>query len=170
MIKHIENKSRSRAGVLVVLAALATSACEVVNPGRILDTDLNNEQAMRVLVNGIGGDVTLAYGWTGWDIEVLTGGLSGTSAYDSRIRHWRGDPNELDAEDYNSAWSAGLGGGPGDPAHAGGDGRRVQHITAGRGSLCLGRARLPPPGGEHVPGGLRWWRPNRPRRVSEACG
>ena len=107
MIKHIENKKRSCAAALVTLAALTTSACEVVNPGRILDTDLNNEQAMRVLVNGIGGDVTLAYGWAGWDIEVLTGGLSGTSAYDSRIRHWRGNPNELDAEDYNSAWSAG---------------------------------------------------------------
>lgn len=92
---------------LVVAIALSTSACEVINPGRILDADLNTPAAMRVLVNGVAGDVTLAYRDAGWDIEVLTGGLSGTSAYASRVRHWEGHPIDLDAEDYNSAWAAG---------------------------------------------------------------
>ncbi|MEX2570055.1 MAG: RagB/SusD family nutrient uptake outer membrane protein [Gemmatimonadota bacterium] len=108
MMKFIKNNMRwPRTAVLVVLAGMATSACDVVNPGRILDADLSQEGALRVLVNGIGGDVTLAYRGLGWNLEVLTGGLTGTSAYDSRIRHWRGNPNALDAEDYNSAWAAG---------------------------------------------------------------
>lgn len=107
MSKHIEDGKWARSALILALTALTTAACDVVNPGRILDTDLNNDKAMRVLVNGIGGDVTLAYRGAGWNIEVLTGGMSGTSAYDSRIRHWRGDPQPEDANDYNAAWAAG---------------------------------------------------------------
>lgn len=107
MTHSIQLRHSVRAALLPALTAIAVSACDVVNPGRILDVDLNNEAAMRVLVNGIGGDVTLAYRDAGWNIEVLTGGMSGTSAYDSRIRHWRGDPQPDDADDYNSAYAAG---------------------------------------------------------------
>lgn len=107
MLKHIFDGKWARSAAVLALTGLTTAGCEVVNPGRILDTDLNNQKAMRVLVNGIGGDVTLAYRSAGWNIEVLTGGLSGTSAYDSRIRHWRGDPQPEDANDYNAAWAAG---------------------------------------------------------------
>lgn len=89
-----------------LLPLVALAACDVVNPGKVLDEDLNNEDALRIVVNGMGGDLTLAHQDFGWNMNVFTGDMSGSSAYKSRVQHWQGQPDEEDAEDYNSLYSA----------------------------------------------------------------
>lgn len=90
---------------LVMAAAVAVAGCDVTNPGKVLDDDLNQETALRVVVNGLGGDMTLAHRHFGWNMNVLTGDMSGSSAYKSRVQHWQGRPDEEDAEDYNSLYA-----------------------------------------------------------------
>ena len=88
-----------------VLAATMT-ACDVTNPGQILDADLNNAAAMPILVTGMAGDFEVGLRDIGWNNAVLVGDLSGTSAYLSRQRHWAGDPQPEDADEYNSVYRA----------------------------------------------------------------
>ena len=84
-------------------AGLALAACEVVNPGQILDADLSDPASFRILVNGMAGDFADALDDLNWNSAVMMGDLSGTSAYTSRIRHWEGHPTPEDAGDYDSA-------------------------------------------------------------------
>jgi hypothetical protein len=101
-----------RAGRLVPRLAVAAAVplllagCDVTNPGQILDSDLNNPAAMPVLVNGMAGDFEVGLRDIGWNNAVLTGDLSGTSAYLSRQRHWAGHPEAEDADEYNSVYRA----------------------------------------------------------------
>lgn len=103
---HIHRGARPGIALSAAAATILLAGCDVTSPGRIYDEDLNSAGALRVLVNGVAGDVTVAYQDFGWNAEVMTGGLSGTSAYDSRINHWLGRPQPEDADDYNSAWRA----------------------------------------------------------------
>ena len=91
---------------LAACTVLGIAACDVTNPGQVLDQDLNNTSSMRILVNGMAGDFEVALRDFGWDNAVQTGDLSGTSAYLSRQRHWAGDPQPEDADDYNSTYEA----------------------------------------------------------------
>lgn len=91
---------------LAACMVLGLAACDVTNPGQVLDKDLNSQAAMRILVNGMAGDFEVGLRDWGWDNAVLTGDLSGTSAYLSRQRHWAGDPQPEDADDYNSPYEA----------------------------------------------------------------
>ncbi len=103
------SRGMSRNGRLLLALAAATlclGACDVTNPGQILDSDLNNPEALRILVNGMAGDFQQGLDNIGWDNAVLTGDLTGTSAYLSRQRHWAGDPQPEDAEDYNTVYEA----------------------------------------------------------------
>ena len=93
---------RSRALLTILAMALAAGACDVVNPGQILDADLDDPNAFRVLVNGMAGEFADALDDINWNNSVLTGDLSGTSAYLSRIRHWEGNPQPEDAGEYDS--------------------------------------------------------------------
>lgn len=101
--RRVVRSISSQASVAVL--TLVPAACEVVNPGRVLDEDLNNPEALRIVVNGLGGDMTLAHRNFGWDMNVLTGDMSGSSAYKSRVQHWQGRPDGEDAEDYNSLYA-----------------------------------------------------------------
>lgn len=94
-----------RATLLLSMASLA-SACDVTNPGQILDEDLNNAAALPILVNGMAGDFQVGLRDIGWNNAVLTGDLAGTSAYLSRQRHWAGNPEAEDADEYNSVYRA----------------------------------------------------------------
>ncbi|MQA91779.1 MAG: RagB/SusD family nutrient uptake outer membrane protein [Gemmatimonas sp.] len=97
-------KAAARPVATVTLAfGLSVAACDVINPGQILDTDLNDQSAFRVLVNGMAGDFADALDDLNWNNSVMMGDLSGTSAYLSRIRHWEGRPTSEDATDYDSA-------------------------------------------------------------------
>lgn len=103
------SRGMSRNGRMLLALAAATlclGACDVTNPGQILDSDLNNPEALRILVNGMAGDFQQGLDNIGWDNAVLTGDLTGTSAYLSRQRHWAGDPQPEDAEDYNTVYEA----------------------------------------------------------------
>lgn len=97
-------RPRRLAPGLAVAALLA--ACDVTNPGQILDADLDNPSAMPILVTGMAGDFQLGLRDIGWNNAVLTGDLSGTSAYLSRQRHWAGNPQPEDADEYNSVYRA----------------------------------------------------------------
>lgn len=97
-------RPRRLAPGLAVVALLA--ACDVTNPGQILDADLDNPAAMPILVTGMAGDFQLGLRDIGWNNAVLTGDLSGTSAYLSRQRHWAGNPQPEDADEYNSVYRA----------------------------------------------------------------
>lgn len=92
--------------VPLVVGALVLGACDVTNPGQILDEDLNGERAMGVLVTGMAGDFAVGLRDIGWNNAVLTGDLAGTSAYLSRQRHWAGNPDPEDADEYNSVHAA----------------------------------------------------------------
>ena len=91
---------------LATCMILGLAACDVTNPGQVLDKDLNSGASMRILVNGMAGDFEVGLRDWGWDNAVLTGDLSGTSAYLSRQRHWAGNPQPEDADDYNSPYEA----------------------------------------------------------------
>lgn len=91
---------------LALLIVLSAVACEVDNPGRILDVDLNSPAAMQILVTGMAADFARGHRDIGWNNAVLTGDLSGTSAYLSRIRHWAGHPQPEDADEYDSVYRA----------------------------------------------------------------
>lgn len=108
MVATVKKGRWQRSGALLAMAAMVigASACDVTNPGQILDSDLNNPDALRILVNGMAGDFQQGLDNVGWDNAVLTGDLSGTSAYLSRQRHWAGDPQPEDAEDYNTVYEA----------------------------------------------------------------
>jgi hypothetical protein len=90
----------------VVAAATLLVGCDVTNPGQILDSDLNNAAAIPVLVTGMAGDFQVGLRDIGWNNAVLIGDLAGTSAYLSRQRHWAGDPQPEDADEYNSVYRA----------------------------------------------------------------
>ena len=45
---------------LAACTVLGIAACDVTNPGQVLDQDLNNTSSMRILVNGMAGDFEVA--------------------------------------------------------------------------------------------------------------
>ncbi|MEO5816694.1 MAG: RagB/SusD family nutrient uptake outer membrane protein [Gemmatimonadaceae bacterium] len=90
----------------VMLFAALMAGCDVTNPGQILDDDLNNAAAIPILVTGMAGDFEVGLRDIGWNNAVLIGDLSGTSAYLSRQRHWAGNPQPEDADEYNSVYRA----------------------------------------------------------------
>ena len=104
----INRVKAGRGRVVAGIAAAATllAGCDVTNPGQILDSDLNNAAAIPVLVTGMAGDFQVGLRDIGWNNAVLVGDLSGTSAYLSRQRHWAGDPQPEDADEYNSVYRA----------------------------------------------------------------
>ena len=95
-----------RLAVAAAALSLPALGCDVVNPGQILDDDLNTEAALRIVVNGLGGDVSVAQTDLGWNLNVMTGDMSGTSAYKTRFQHWQGRPDAEDADEYNSLYKA----------------------------------------------------------------
>lgn len=104
MIMNNHGPDRARGLPIAAAAlALALTGCEVVNPGQILDADLDRESSFRVLVNGMAGEFADALDDINWNSSVMMGDLAGTSAYLSRIRHWEGRPTPEDAGEYDSA-------------------------------------------------------------------
>lgn len=105
--RHEYSKRRTSGAVVLAMtgATLAITGCDVVNPGQILDADLSDASAFRVLVNGMAGDFTDALDDLNWNNAVMMGDLAGTSAYLSRTRHWEGRPQPEDASDYDSMHS-----------------------------------------------------------------
>lgn len=93
--------ARVVAGMCAVM--LAVAACDVTNPGRILDEDLSREQALPALVNGMASDFSLAIngGASGavWYTGIMSGdlGLGAYQAEHHRIsagvigEEWRSD-------------------------------------------------------------------------------
>ena len=51
--------SRGRVVLALLAAIVATTGCDVTNPGNILDENLNREDAFQALVNGMAGDFSL---------------------------------------------------------------------------------------------------------------
>lgn len=100
------NAHRDRFRPLMALVLIALAGCEVVNPGQILDADLDLPSSYRVLVNGMAGQFAEGLDDINWNTSVMTGDLAGTSAYTSRIRHWEGRPDPEDAGDYDSLHAA----------------------------------------------------------------
>ena len=89
-------------GIVALAGTVLFAGCDVTNPGQILDADLNQESAFRVLVTGMAGDFANALDDINWNTAVMMGDLAGTSAYLSRQRHWEGTVEPEDADDYNS--------------------------------------------------------------------
>jgi hypothetical protein len=71
--------------VAILCGGLVASGCDITNPGKILDEDLNREEAIPALVNGMASDFSLALsgGASGavWEIAIMTGEL-GLGAYE----------------------------------------------------------------------------------------
>jgi len=105
-MKRYSMKSRVpyRLGLLV---ALATGAgCEVVNPGQILDVDLENLSAMPQLVQGMEGDFQVAINSLGWRTSALFGELAGAAFADDLQMYWRGDTDMVFADNFNAIHAA----------------------------------------------------------------
>lgn len=94
-----------RLSVVAVLAALPLAGCgdllQVDAPGRIADTDLNNESAIPGLVAGMAYDLNSAYDATLQDVTIFTDELWHGGSYDY------GDLPEgiVLPEDWNGEWA-----------------------------------------------------------------
>jgi hypothetical protein len=109
-------KIRTKGGLLPLIAgfALLASGCnlEVLNPGAILDEDLNTPELMPIVVAGASAelnDVGDGYAFTGGR---LTDDLSGTGSYFSTGQYRLGIFDFLDSrgfweQTHEAAWASG---------------------------------------------------------------
>ena len=104
-----------RYATLIALGGLVLPACdlEVLNPGRILDEDLNSPDLMGVLVNGVAAEFNDVVDLVGFEaVARLTDDLAGTGSYFNTGKFRRGEFDNEDSEGYweqthEAAWAAG---------------------------------------------------------------
>ncbi len=106
----------TRGAFLAVIAGglVFVSACDlqVSNPGAILDDDLNTEELMPILVNGVSFEFNDFVDDIAFDNARLTDEMAGTGSYFATGRLRRGVYDDEDSEGHfeqihESAWSAG---------------------------------------------------------------
>ena len=119
--------------------ALLLSACdlEVLNPGRILDEDLNTRELMPIIVSGASAEFNDIVDDYSFDIARLTDDLAGTGSYFTTGKYRRGVIDSEDG-DVETAW---------EQAHeaawaAGGAWERLQNVLEGDANSFEGAARL----------------------------
>ena len=85
--------------------ALLLSACdlEVLNPGRILDEDLNTRELMPIIVSGASAEFNDIVDDYSFDIARLTDDLAGTGSYFTTGKYRRGVIDSEDG-DVETAW------------------------------------------------------------------
>lgn len=135
MIKHNANTCVS--GAAALLAAVALTACdlEVLNPGSILDEDLNTRDLMPILVSGVSAEFNDIGDFYAFDVARLTDDLAGTGSYFSTGQYRRGVFDNENSEGHweqthEAAWAAG------------GAWERLQTVLEGEASTFDGSARV----------------------------
>jgi hypothetical protein len=93
-------------GVRLLVPAAACSvlflgACEVKNPGRVLDEDLNDERTLQALVVGMSGDLSAIVDQLAWDVATVGDELTGCGSYFETGLKRQGI---LNREDQNFEW------------------------------------------------------------------
>lgn len=124
-------------GIAVLLSAFGMSGCEleVLNPGRILDEDLNTRDLMPILVSGVSAEFNDIGDFYAFDIARLTDDLAGTGSYFSTGQYRRGVFDNENSEGHweqahEAAWAAG------------GAWERLQNVLEGEASSFEGSARV----------------------------
>ena len=132
-------KGLGLASVAAALSALLLSACdlEVLNPGRILDEDLNTRELMPIVVSGASAEFNDVVDDYAFEVARLTDDLAGTGSYFTTGKFRRGvmDADDNDVETaweqvHEAAWAAG------------GAWERLQNVLEGEASSFEGSARL----------------------------
>lgn len=82
------------------------TACDVVNPGQIMDADLDSEAALPTLVNGMHGELQDAYNAVAWRSGPLFGELAGAAFWDDLQGYWRGETDPVWSSDLDDLHSA----------------------------------------------------------------
>ncbi len=82
-------------------SVLFLGACEVKNPGRILDEDLNDELTLQALVTGMSGDLSAIVDELAWDVATVADELTGCGSYFETGLKRQGI---LNREDQNFEW------------------------------------------------------------------
>jgi hypothetical protein len=98
----------------LVAGALMLSGCdlEVLNPGAILDEDLNTPELMPIVVNGVSAEFNDVMDNASFDIVRLTDDLAGTGSYFATGQYRLGRYDEEDSgtqweQTHEAAWAAG---------------------------------------------------------------
>ena len=92
---------------------LAGCDLEVLNPGAILDDDLNTPELMPIVVNGVSSEFNDVTDALSYNVARLTDDMSGTGSYFETGRYRRGLFDDEDSEGtweqmHEAAWAAGI--------------------------------------------------------------
>ena len=92
---------------------LAGCSLEVLNPGAILDEDLNTPELMPIVVNGVSAEFNNVPDALAYNVARLTDDMSGTGSYFETGRFRRGLFDDEDSEGtweqmHEAAWAAGV--------------------------------------------------------------
>ena len=103
---------QSGAGLLAAVLSLSACDLEVLNPGSILDEDLNTRDLMPIVVSGVSAEFNDIGDLYAFDIARLTDDLSGTGSYFTTGQYRRGvfDNENSEAhweQAHEAAWAAG---------------------------------------------------------------
>ena len=86
--------------MVTMLLAITIVGCDVVNPGRVLEADLEDAGALQAVVNGIVGGLQTSYDNMGRQSTTMGGDLLATSYTSGVYFHWQGRPKAEDVEAY----------------------------------------------------------------------
>jgi hypothetical protein len=84
-----------------VCLVLFLGACDVKNPGRILDEDLNDELTLQALVTGMSADLSTIVDEIAWDVATVGDEMTGCGSYFETGLKRQGIMNR---EDHNFEW------------------------------------------------------------------
>ncbi len=123
--------------VLAIASIFALTGCdlEILNPGSILDEDLNTRELMPILVSGVSAEFNDIGDFYAFDIARLTDDLAGTGSYFSTGQYRRGVFDNENSEGHweqahEAAWAAG------------GAWERLQAVLEGEANSFDGSARV----------------------------
>ncbi len=112
MIKRKTDTCARAAAALLAVFVLVGCDLEVLNPGSILDEDLNTRDLMPILVSGVSAEFNDIGDSYAFDIARLTDDLSGTGSYFTTGQYRRGVFDNENSEGHweqthEAAWAAG---------------------------------------------------------------
>lgn len=112
MMKRTRKTGTTAFAALVGAFALTGCELEVLNPGRILDEDLNTRDLMPILVSGASAEFNHIGDAYAFNVARLTDDLAGTGSYFSTGKFRRGVFDNEDSEGHweqthEAAWAAG---------------------------------------------------------------